>query len=217
MSDNNQQYVPEFLVFNTQAIRPVEVTFQMDCKTLKEIIHKIASELISGVEDVTLQHNKNGDVGLFLWFNANSDHFNDSSTLESALRTKLSRLSKEMTDFISKFGWNEADDDPRNGNPKIHSNKIIISNDNPEVRGKWIAVHVAINPFLFIIFDIQGNAYKKQFNRNAPKATMRREWCWGKGPTGKFHSLNGIRVTKKIHNPALSRDDLHAKWGGNFN
>ena len=124
MSENNQ-YVPEFLTYNTQGLRPVEVTFQLDLKTLKELIHKIASELISGVEDVTIQHNKNGDVGVFLWFNANSDHFNDSSTVDSALRTKLSRLSKEMNDFISKFGWNEADDDPRNGNTKIHSNKII--------------------------------------------------------------------------------------------
>lgn len=215
MAEN--QYVPEFLVYNNFGIRPVESTFQLDCKTFTEVVRKIASEKISGIEDVTIQSNKNGDVGLFIWFNANSEHFSDSSTENTAIKSKLSRLSKEMQEFIEKFGWNEADDDPRNGNTKIHSNKIIISNDNPEVKGRWVAVHVAINPFLFIMFDIQGAAYRKEFNRNSPKTRLRREWVWSKGASGKFHSLNGIRVTKMIHNPALSRNDLHAKWGGKFN
>lgn len=215
MADN--QFVPEFLVYNNFGIRPVEASFQLDCKTFTEVIRKIASEKISGIEDVTIQSNKNGDVGLFVWFNANSEHFSDSSTENTAIKSKLSRLSKEMQEFIEKFGWNEADDDPRNGNTKVHSNKIIINNDNPEVKGRWIAVHVAINPFLFIMFDIQGSAYRKEFNRNSPKAKLRREWVWSKGASGKFHSLNGIRVTKMINNPALSRNDLHAKWGGKFN
>ena len=214
---SEKQYEPEFLVFNNFGIKPVEVTFQLDCKTFEEVVRKIASEKISGIEDVKLQSNKNGDVGLFIWFNANSDHFTDSRTVDTAIRTKISRLSKEMQEFIEKFGWNEADDDPRNGNTKVHSNRIIINNDNAEVNGKWTAIHVAINPFLFIMFDMYGAAFKKEFGKNSPKTRLRREWVWTKGPSGKFHTLNGIRITKEIFNPALSRKDLHAKWGGKFN
>ena len=214
MSENT--YVPEFLVHNNFGIRPVEATFQLDCKTFTEVVRRIASEKISGIEDVTIQSDRNGNVGLFIWFNANSDHFSDSSTENTAIKAKIPRLSKDMKEFIEKFGWNEADDDPRNGNNKIHTNKILINNDNPEVKGRWVALHVAVNPFLFIMFDIQGSAFKKEFNRNAPKAKLRREWVWSKGPSGKFHSLNGIRITKMINNPALSRNDLHAKWSGKF-
>lgn len=213
----DKQYAPEFLVFNNFGIRPVETTFRLDCKTFTEIVRKIASEKISGIEDVTIQSSKDGDVALFIWFNGNSEHFNDSSTENTAIKTKLARLSKEMQEFIEKFGWNEADDDPRNGSTKIHSNKIIINNDNPEVKGRWVAVHVAINPFLFIMFDIQGSAYRKEFNLNAPKTRLRREWDWTHKQNNKFHSLNGIKITKMISNPALSRNDLHAKWSGKFN
>ena len=66
MSEN--QYVPEFLVYNNFGIRPTEACFQLDCKTLKEIVGKIASQAISGVEDVTMQHDKNGNVAMFVWF-----------------------------------------------------------------------------------------------------------------------------------------------------
>lgn len=214
MADNH--YVPEFLTFNNFGIRPTEVAFQLDTKTFTEVVRKIASEKITDIEDVTIQYNKNGDVGLFVWFNANSEHFNDSRTENTAIRAKLSRLSPEMQAFVEKFGWNEADDNPRNGNTKVHANKIIINNDNPEVRGRWIAVHVAVNPFLFIMFDIQGSAFHKEFNRNAPKARLRREWMWSKGSNGKG-ALNGIKVTKMIKNPALDRNDLHANWNGKFN
>lgn len=215
MSD--KQYVPEFLTYNNYGIHPTEVTFQLDTKTFVDAVKDIASEKISGIESVKLQfNNKTGDVGLFIWFDANSDHFTDSSTVNTAIRTKISRISKEMQEFVEKFGWNEADDDPHNGNTKIHVNKIIVGNDNPEVRGKWVAVHVAINPFLMIIFDQGGNSYRKEFNRNAPKTKIYREWNWGKGSSGKFHYLNGITVKKKIFNPNLSRDDLHAKWSGSF-
>ena len=214
MTENT--FVPEFLIYNNFGIRPVEATFQLDCKTFTETVRKIASEKISGIEEVTLQNDKNGNVALFIWFNANSEHFSDSSTENTAIKAKLSRLSKDMQEFIERFGWNEADDDPHNGSTKIHSNKIIINNDNPEVKGKWIAIHVAINPFLLIMFDMQGSAYKKQFNRNSPKTRIRREWVWSKGSSGKFHSLNGIRITKMIFNPTISRDGLHAKMPGKF-
>lgn len=214
---SERQYTPDFLTYNNFGIRPTEATFQLDCNTFVDIVRQIASEKISGIENVKLQYNKNtGEVGLFIWFDANSEHFNDSSTMNTAIRAKISRLSKEMTEFIEKFGWNEADDDPHNGNSKVHPNKIIIGNDNPEVRGKWVAVHVAINPFLMIMFDQGGNAYKKEFNRNSPKTKIYREWNWGKGSSGKFHYLNGITVKKKLFNPNLGKDDLHAKWNGKF-
>lgn len=213
MSEN--QYIPEFLVYNNFGIRPTEACFQLDCKTLKEIVGKIASQAISGVEDVTMQHDKNGNVAMFVWFSANSDHFNDSRTMDTAIRSKLSRLSGEMQAFIEKFGWNEADDDPRNGNTKVHANKIIQNNDNAEIKGKWIAVHVAINPFIFIMFDQQGNGYKKDFNRNAPKTRLSREWVWEKNSDGKRTHLTGIKIRKMIHNPSLNRTALHV--GGKFN
>lgn len=209
-----KEFVPEFLTYNNFGIRPIEAAFQIDCKTFTEIVRKIASEKISGIEDVTIQTHKNGTVGLFVWFNGNSEHFSDSSTENSIIRTKLQRLSNEMKDFISKFGWNEADEDPVNGSTKVHINKTIISNDNPEVKGKWVAVHVAINPFLFIIFDAFGDAFRKEYNRNNPKTRLRREWVWS---NNKKTNVVGIKVTKMINNPNLSRNDLHAKWGGKFN
>ncbi len=215
MSD--RQYVPEFLVYNNFGIRPTEVTFQLDCKTLVDKIREIASTKISGIENVQIQHNnKTGEVGVFIWFDANSDHFNDRSTENTAIKAKISRLSKEMQEFIEKFGWNEADDDPMNGSTKVHANKIMLGNDNPEIRGKWIAVHIAINPFLMIMFDQTGASYKKEFNRNTPKTKLHREWNWSKGSSGKFHHLNGIIIKKKLSNLSMDRNDLHAKWNGKF-
>ena len=207
-------YEPEFLVYNTFGLHPVESVFQIDCKMFTDIVRRIASEKISGIEDVTLQNDR-GAVGLFIWFNGNSDHFTDSRTENTAIRTKLNRLSKEMKEFLEKFGWNEADEDPRNGDAKVHHNEIIRRNDNPEIKGKYVAVHAAINPFLMILFDGQGNAFRREYNKNIPKARIRREWVWD-DPKKKTH-LTGIRVSKFITNPALSRRDLHAKWSGKFN
>lgn len=215
MSEN--QFVPEFLVYNNFGIRPVEATFQLDCETLTDVVYKIASEKISGIEEVKLQKGKNGDVAMFLWFHANSEHFNDSSTENTAIRSKLSRLSKEMQEFIEKFGWNEADDDPQNGSTKVHANRIIVGNVNPEVRGKWTGVQVAINPFLMIMFDMNGNAFRKEYNRNSPATKLYREWVWKKRDGEKFGSLVGLRVKKTLHNPALSKGELVAKISGKFN
>ncbi len=215
MSENN--FTPEFLVYNNFGLRPVEATFQLDCNTLTDVVYKIASEKISGIEEVKLQKGKDGTVAMFIWFNANSEHFNDSSTENTAIRSKLSRLSPEMTAFIEKFGWNEADDDPMNGSSKVHSNKIIMNNINPEVKGKWIGVHVAINPFLMVMFDMRGEAFKKQYNKNSPVTKLYREWVWKKSNGDKFGALVGLRVSKKINNPSLSKGELVAKVSGNFN
>lgn len=211
-----KQTTPDFLTYNKYGLKPIESAFQLDCKTLEDIVFRIVSDKISGVENVKIQKDDKGNVGLFAWFRANSEHFNDRSTEKTMIKTSLNRLSKEMQDFLQAFGWCEGDDRPETGNFKVHSNKILVTNTNPEVNGNWIAVHLAINPFLEIIFDIRGDEFRKDYNQNPPRARLRRDWVWTKGPSGKYHSLNGLKVVKKVNNPTLSRGELHARWGGKF-
>ena len=214
MAEN--QFVPEFLAFNTYGLRPTEVSYQLDVRTVETLLKKFISEKISGVEDVKVQYDHKGRVGVFAWFNGNSDHFNDHSTENTMIKTKLSRLDKEMQDFLMKFGWCEADDDPRSNRWKVEPEKIIVANDNPEVKGKWVAVHLSVNPFLEAIFDIRGEVFRKTYNQNVPKAGLQRKWLWLPGNKGKYTTLTGLKVIKKMNNPTMDRGDLHAKWSGKF-
>lgn len=217
MAENNNKVTPDFLTYNKYGLKPIESAFHLDCKTLENIVFRIIAERISGVEDVKIQtDNKTGSVGLFAWFRSSSDHFNDRSTENTMIKSSLDRLSKEMQAFLQDFGWSEGDDRPETGNFKVHPSKIMVTNTNPEVSGKWTAIHLAINPFLEIIFDIRGEEFRKEFSQNPPRAKLRRDWMWSKGPSGKYHSLNGLKVVKKVNNPTLSRAELHARWGGKF-
>lgn len=196
----NPPKAPEPVTFNTSGLRPVKAVFQMDIDQLKTEIRKIAEKQIDGIRDVSFDRDPvTGAVRGFIWFDANGDHFVDKSIEGTALAGgRNSCTSPQFKKFVEKFGWCPFDDDPEHGSQKVPKKGIVGNNTNPEVREKLLYVQISLNPFLFIIFDMFGAAYKTQFNKGTPKFKMSRKWRFRKGESGPYHTLVGLTVEKYV-------------------
>lgn len=217
---NPTQKPPEAVTFNIAGLRPIKATFQLDMDQLKHEIRRIADREISGVQDITFERDSaTGAVRAYLWFDANGEHFVDRSASGTALPQggKISRMSPEFKAFATKYGWNSFDDDPEHGDTKVHLNAIVNRNQNPEIKNKMMFLQIALNPFLFVIFDMFGSGYKNQYGQGTPKFRMNREWKWRKGETGKYHNLVGIVIEKYVADAYAMTGRPRASKSGRFN
>ena len=190
---------PEFLVYNTAGLRPVNVVFNIDAESFKDHIRKIADQKLSGIVDVTYQvDHDNGKVSWYAWLPANSDHFSDKSTANTVLGRSLPRYDNELVEFAKKFGWRPSDDDPQNGSDKVNLGAIIFKNHNEEIGQKLIAIQLGIIPFLGVMFDVTGESFKNTFHQNPPKVCIIRDYRWKSGPSGKYHTLLGVQISKTL-------------------
>ena len=212
-------FKPDFLAYNTRAMRPVEVAFNISPEEMESIIREIASNEISGIESVDHYPDKStGGVVWVIWFRSTSEHFIDRSTTSTGLGREIHRYSSEFQKFAQKFGYSPADDDPVNGSPKVNLGKIIHKNGNPEASGgKMIGLHVAIIPFLAVLMDLYGNAYRKEFNEATPKVVIDRKYIWTTDNDGHYKSFAGIQVKKYLANAFRDRRKPALKLGGKFN
>lgn len=217
-STPDDTFVPEFLNYNTLGIRPVKSVFNLDCETIMRVIRDIASREIDGIQEVTYQHDpKTGTVCWFIWFDSNSDHFVDKTTANTAIGRSISRYSPKFQEFARKFGWNEADDDPEHGSSKVNIGRVVGKNSNNELNRRLTFLQVAIIPFMSILFDIGGNAFQKEFNRNAPNTRLYIKYQWKKGSGEDYHTLIGMQVEKYLPNANRDHRKPHAAKSGNFN
>ena len=208
---------PEFVNYNIMGLRPVKSTFNLDCEMVQKAIKEIADKEIDGINQVTVQHDRTtGAVAWFIWFNSNSDHFIDKSTNNTALGRSISRYSPKIQEFARKFGWCEADDDPIRGNAKVNIKHVFHGNSVREMHENLTALHISINPFLMIMFDVNGTAFKNEFNQNAPKVFLDRHYEFKKGSSGDFHTLVGLRIEKTLQNAVTDYQKPLAGKAGNF-
>lgn len=217
MSDSTRTQKPEFLVYNTLGLRPVETVFNLDCETVTKLIREISSKEIDGIVDVTHEHDpKTGAVGWFVWFNSNSDHFVDKSTANTAIGHSITRFSQAFQNFAKKFGWNEADDDIKNGSAKVNLKAIVHNNTNKEIANRLTCIQVALNPYLITVFDGYGTMFQKETGQNAPKVCIDRKYLFKKGSGEEFHTLVGLQVKKCLLNAYKDYKKPRANRGGNF-
>ena len=218
MDENNKKtgMKPEFLMYNVMGYRPVEVKFQLDMETVRKMIMDIASREISGIDSITWERDeKKGIVRWFIWFDSNSNLFKDASTENSMLGTRIDRNSKEFEEFARKFGWRPSDEG--DGSNKVNINQIKKQNINREISRRLTGVQVSINSFIKVAFDYDGLGFKSEYGVNIPKTKFSARYIFEKGPSGPYHNVLGMRVTKSLAYMMDSREKPKAKWSGKFN
>lgn len=208
--------IPEVVNYNLMGAKPVGGIFNIDPETLLKEIKRIANAEINDVLDATYQFDKEtGRVGWFLWFPKNSDHFQDKSTQNSSLKASIPRYSEKFKNFVMKYGWCEADDDPEKGDTKI-ALKNVVDRSTKDSQNSWISLRISINPFLYAIFDLDGNGFHKEFNQTASQTRISRKYNWRKASGDKFANLVGLTITKTYTNAFRDYTKPKANWNGKF-
>ena len=212
------QFIPEPIVFNNTGERPTRCGFSVEIGTFAKHLEECCRREISDVRDLTYKPiSKTGKVYWVLWFDSESDHFWDKSTNSTGLNAPISRYSKEFLDFANKFGWRPMDDDPKNGGDKVKMADIIRTNENRrEMHQKMTGIVLAINPFIYIMYDASGEGFQKKYGQSAPKQRVSRKWIWREGPKGKYDTLVGIEIDKYYKSALKSDKHPEVKLSGVF-
>lgn len=147
--------------FNVAGRRPVKSTWLFSVEDLIKEVTDLSKSRISEVDCVSLIPDKTGGVYTIVWFNANGKHFKNNATANTALGRGFTQYSKELLDFIAKFG-----DAPKgkNASPK----NCLVSpeeGDSRPLRG----VKIDLLKYMQIILDSNNEEYSKLFGGNARK------------------------------------------------
>ena len=208
---------PDFLMYNILGYRPTEVSFQFDMEQVSKMIQEIASREIDGIDCVTWElDRKEGIVTWIIWFDANSPHFKDSSTVGTLINTKLDRMSQEMQNFCRKYGSRQSDF-KKGGDNKVNMNAIRVRNVEREIQRPLTGIRVSINAFIATIFDYNGVGFKAEYGLNCPKTRFNARYNFSEGSSGKYHHVNGIVVTKSVGFIRDKQAKPKAKLSGSFN
>lgn len=213
----DNQFVPNSLVYNAYGISPTTATYAILISDLKEKFTRICKSQIDGVDDVIIKYDKNtGEVLAFCSFVENCHHFNDRSmegTMMSDQRSEY--FSPEVKAFAKKFGV-IPEFDCRTSDGKISKNFASFANkrsmnakmlfvrnyDSMNSPTNSYSMRLSWTTLVRLMFDANGNAFYKQYGKRGSKCTMSAHFEFEPANNEKFGRLKYLVVTKSLQGPA---------------
>jgi len=215
---------PNSLLFNSQGLQPVEVTYRITIKQLKEYFLRICRSQIDDVEEVFARVNPaTGDTLWFCRFANNSKHFDDGSMVHTAIGDHRSDyLSKEVKAFAQKFAMDPKSDLVRtdggkiamhefakmekyrndNGKKMIDKKFIFVPNvDSAGNRTNSMSMRLSWTALTKAMFDIDGKGFEAKYGKRPPKCQISVGFKYEKSrEKGEFGTPYALEVKKSIQN-----------------
>ena len=171
--DMNKLKATGALTYSMSSYAPCEAGWQLTKSQICDIIKNQTKAFLDDVQTVTLEINhKSGMISAFVWIPRNSRHIcnNDLKGNNSAINRSMTRYSSEIKEYMKKFC---LDGDAR----------IVQEEDGMPLAG----IRVAIDRFMKIEFDENGNQYAEKYGtKNQKKARIELTCNFKKGDDGRF-------------------------------
>lgn len=174
--------------FNVAGRRPVSSKWLFSEQDLNKEVTELSKSRISEVEFVSLISDKSGGVDTIVWFNEFGKHFRNNSTANTALGKGFTQYSKELLEFIAKFG--------DGGNQKPSVKNCLVSpgdGDNRPLRG----VRIDLLKYMQIILDSNNEEYSKLFGGPKRKTcNINLSWHFKPYKNIKYDTIEFLEVEK---------------------
>lgn len=140
-------------------------TFIIPMNTIEDEILKIAKDFIKDFSYCTISpdsRNRN-EIHYMLWIPANSGHLVDKNVgNNSILRKGIQEQSRDMKNFLKRFA---NPDNSNTRNPEFRFGRVLRLKPDSNFEQNLVAVVIDPVPFIDLMFDASGTAYKQEFNR----------------------------------------------------
>ena len=231
INTDENQFIPNSLVYNAYGIAPTTATYRILMKDLKDMFTKVCKSQISGVDCVTAAYDSSiGEVQFFCMFREDCSHFDDRSMNGTMLSGEKSRyFSPEVKAFAKKFGLNPQLDCvcDKNGkiisefgkyakNQKLNADILFVKNiDRSNNITRSYSMRLSWTTLIMLIFDKDGTAFTKQYGRKASGCNLSAHFEFTKNSNGEFGSIKYLEVTKSINgfgSSGTSRPKTSFNW-----
>lgn len=187
---------PNVIEFNLLKATPCEAWFDIAVDEFKEECIKFLNKQIGGVTDFKYEVNEStGQVAWYAFFDKNSEHFYDKSTVNSGLGKSIKRTSDKFRNFLKEYGWNRRDENPYiNESQEEIEKRSKVDVKNITVYSKYsVGYRIAITKILLILFDARGEEYKRRYSEKPSRVRVYRQhlfnWNYGKNKKAKREDL----------------------------
>lgn len=185
--------------YNLQGWTPGTCIFRLTKEDFEKGVLAIAKTYIDQFTDCTYEPGQNGHQALLLWLPSDSNHLiNKKSTEGTILRRALREYSPQFKEFTKKF-CKDAPGSPPIRDSRYRYGELFTLNRYSNADQNKTAVVVNPKIFIDILFDVNGVAYQKEFNKNRPVYTnVEVEMIYDKSEGRKYPKLTHLKITKFV-------------------